>query len=159
MDAEKLYQGLQRLSDKGEIGDAYSGCGYGFDDPDIDVLNDFFDFIMEKFENAMPNWAEAFIQIYSWQFQTLHECAEAYYENFYGDSEYETIMRVAGYLRENGYEEIAQPYEAAAVDCERYQYPKEKVHLLPDDWVRNNEETIWNFYVDILTKNKLALLK
>ena len=106
----------------------------------------------------MPPWAEAFIQIFSWQFQTIHECAETYYENFYGDSDYETIVRVADYLRKNGYHEIEPPYISAAVDCERYQYPKDKAHLLPDDWIDNNDETVWNFYVDILEKHKEELL-
>ncbi len=144
---------------KGVIGNAYGGCGYGFDESDINVLDDFFEYIIEKYEHSMPLWAEAFIQVYSWQFQTLHECAETYYENLYGDSDYKTIKRVAGYLWEHGYDTIAQPYEAAAVDCKRYQYPEEKAHLLPDDWISNNDEIIWNFYVDILIKYKNILIK
>lgn len=156
MNIEELYKGLKRIQDRGEIGNAYSGCGTV--ESDMDVLGDFFDYIIEKYEDFMPPWAEAFIQIFSWQFQTIHECAETYYENFYGDSDYETIVRVADYLRKNGYHEIEQPYISAAVDCERYQYPKDKAHLLPDDWIDNNDETVWNFYVDILEKHKEELL-
>ena len=156
MNIEELYKGLKRIQDRGEIGNAYSGCGTV--ESDMDVLGDFFDYIIEKYEDFMPPWAEAFIQIFSWQFQTIHECAETYYENFYGDSDYETIVRVADYLRKNGYHEIEQPYISATVDCERYQYPKDKAHLLPDDWIDNNDETVWNFYVDILEKHKEELL-
>lgn len=156
MDIEELYKGLTRIQNRGEIGNAYGGCGTVLSD--IDVLGDFYDYIVEKYEDSTPLWAEAFIQIFSWQFQTIHECAETYYKNFYGNSEYKTIIRVADYLRENGYNEIAEPYALAAVDCERYQYPEEKAHLLPDGWIDNNEEAVWNFYVDILEKHKEELL-
>lgn len=117
------------------------------------MLVDFFDCIMEKYKDALPPWAEAFTQIFSWQFQTFHEGAESYYENFYGDSDYATIIRVAGYLRDNGYHEIEKPYVSAAVDCERCKYPKDRPHLLSDDWMDENEKTVWNFYVIILEKH------
>lgn len=163
MDIEELYAGLNRLQNKGEIGNAYGGCGSDFCGSDSDVLGDFYFYITEEYEKehgkSIPLWAEAFVQIFDWQFQTLHESAEAYYENFYGNSEYKTILKVAEYLRNNGYSEIAEPYAAAAVNCERYQYPKEMTHLLPDYWIGNNDEIIWHFYVDILEKNKSALLK
>ena len=74
----------------------------------------FFDYVVEKYEDSMPPWAEAFMQVFSWQFQTLHEGAETYYSNEYGDSDYVTITRVAAFLRENGYDEIAEPYGLAA---------------------------------------------
>ena len=54
MDIEKLYEGLKRLLDKGVIGNAYGGCGYGFDESDINVLDDFFEYIIEKYEHSMP---------------------------------------------------------------------------------------------------------
>lgn len=159
MDIEKLYQGLNRLRDNSEIGNAYEGCGTDFENPDSSVLADFFWYITQKYKNSIPLWAEAFIQIYNWQFQTMHECVKNYYENLYGDSEYKTIIKIAGYLQENGYCEIAEPYIAAAVDCEDCNYPKEMIHLLPDNWIHDNEEIIWDFYVDILEKHKSDLLK
>lgn len=155
MDAESLYLGLGRIQARGEIGNAYGGCGTV--EEDVDVLADFFDYIIEKYENFLPPWAEAFTQIFSWQFQTLHECAKAYYENFYGDSGYETILRVVDYLQKNGYDELVKPYASAAVDCKRYEYPSDREHLLPDDWIYNNEKTVWNFYVDILEKHSEEL--
>ena len=157
MDIEELYRGLRQIQDRGEIGNAYSGCGSILSELN-DVLDNFYEYILEKYEDSMPLWAEAFVQIYSWQFQTMHECAEAYYENFYGGSEYKIIIKVADYLWKNGYDEIAKPYASAAVDCKRYQYPADKAYLLPDDWIDDNEETVWNFYVDILEKHKEELL-
>ena len=94
------------------------------------------------------------MQVVSWQFQTMYEGAETYYSNEYGDSDYVTITRVAAFLRENGYDEIAEPYGLAAADCEQYQYPKDKMDLLPDDWIETHEQVIWDFYVDILEKHK-----
>ena len=96
----------------------------------------------------------AFMQVFSWQYQTMHEGAETYYSNEYGDSDYVTITRVTVFLRENGYDEIAEPYGLAAADCEQYQYPEDKIDLLPDDWLETHEQVIWDFYVDILEKHK-----
>ena len=158
MDAEELYKGLKQIQDRGEIGNAYNGCG-SLASEFNGTLDCFYEYILEKYEEPMPLWAEAFVQIYSWQFQTMHECAEAYYENFYGGSAYPVIIRVADYLRENGYLEIAEPYAAAAVDCERCHYPVEKAHLLPDQWISGNEEAVWNFYVDVLEKHRDELVK
>lgn len=155
MDVDRLYRKLDCIEARGEIGNAYGGCGMV--EEDSDVLVEFFDHIMEKYKDSMPLWAEAFTQIFSWQFQTMHEGAESYYENFHGNSGYETIVRVADYLRENGYNEIAEPYSAAAVDCKRYEYPKDKLHLLPDNWINNNEEAVWDFYVKILRKHREEL--
>ena len=46
----------------------------------------------------------------------------------------------------------------AAVDCEQYQYPEDKIDLLPDVWIDAHEQVIWDFYVDILEKHKEDLL-
>ncbi len=152
MDIRELYSGLRRIQNRGETGNAYGGCGTV--DEDRDVLGDFFDYVVEKYEDSMPPWAEAFMQVFSWQFQTLHEGAETYYSNEYGDSDYVTITRVTAFLRENGYDEIAESYGLAAADCEQYQYPEDKIDLLPDDWIETHEQVVWDFYVDILEKHK-----
>ena len=67
MDIEGLYQGLRRIQARGEIGNAYGGCGTV--EEESNVLVDFFECIMEKYKDSMPLWAEAFIQIFDWQFQ------------------------------------------------------------------------------------------
>ena len=81
MDIRELYSGLRRIQNRGETGNAYGGCGTV--DEDRDVLGDFFDYVVEKYEDSMPPWEEAFMQVFSWQFQTLHEGAESYYSNEY----------------------------------------------------------------------------
>ncbi len=60
MDIRELYSGLRRIQNRGETGNAYGGCGTV--DEDRDVLGDFFDYVVEKYENSMPPWAEAFMQ-------------------------------------------------------------------------------------------------
>ena len=156
MDIKELYSGLERIQNRGETGNAYSGCGTVREDRD--VLTNFFDYVVEKYNDPIPPWAEAFMQVFSWQFQSIHETAEAYYSNEYGDSDYATITRVTAFLRENGYDKIAEPYGLAAVDCEQYQYPEDKIDLLPDVWIDAHEQVIWDFYVDILEKHKEDLL-
>lgn len=52
MDMEALYLRLMRIQARGEIGNAYGGCGTV--EEDIDVLVDFFDCIMEKYKDALP---------------------------------------------------------------------------------------------------------
>lgn len=156
MDIEELYGGLRRLQDRGETGNAYGGCGTV--ESEFDVLDDFYECILKKYEDFMPPWAEAFTQVYSWQFQTIHEGAKTYYENFYGGSDYETILRVSDYLRKNEYNELAKLYASAAIDCKGDKYPEDKAYLLPDIRSDNYIETVWNFYVDILEKHKKELL-
>lgn len=109
MEMKELYEGLKRIQAKGEIVNAY--CGYGnIMDEDNYVLDYFYEEILEKYEDAMPSWAEAFIQVYSWQFQSMHEGENTYYENCYGDSDPEAIRRTADYLHKNGYHEIERLY-------------------------------------------------
>ncbi len=70
MDVEEWYRGLRQIQDRGEIGNAYNGCGSIMSELN-DVLDNFYEYILEKYEDCMPLWAEAFIQIYNWQFQTI----------------------------------------------------------------------------------------
>ena len=111
MDIRELYSDLRQIQNREETGKAYDGCGTV---EDWDVLVEFFEYVAEKYKDSMSPWAEAFMQVVSWQFQTMYEGAETYYSNEYGDSDYVTITRVAAYLRENGYDEIAEPYGLAA---------------------------------------------
>ena len=59
MDIRELYSGLRRIQNRGETGNAYGGGGTV---EDRDVLGDFFDYVVEKYENSMLPWAEAFMQ-------------------------------------------------------------------------------------------------
>lgn len=51
MDIRELYSGLRRIQNRGETGNAYSGCGTV--DEDRDVLGNFFDYVVEKYEDSM----------------------------------------------------------------------------------------------------------
>ena len=71
MDVEEWYRGLRQIQDRGEIGNAYNGCGSIMSELN-DVLDNFYEYILEKYEDCMPLWAEAFIQINNWNFQRMH---------------------------------------------------------------------------------------
>ncbi|MDE7243381.1 MAG: hypothetical protein K2O18_05300 [Oscillospiraceae bacterium] len=159
MDMKAFYQGLDSLLAHGQMGNAYGGCGEDPTDPAANTLDNFYDYFAETYEQSMPPWMEAFVQVYHWQFETFHEGSSGYYENFYGTAGNETILRVAAFLRENGYEQLAEAYGAPALICLCGEYPEEFAHLLPDGWMNVNEETDWNFYVDILQKHREELLQ
>ena len=149
MDIKELYEELEQARDKGEIRNAYSD----------ETLSEFYEYIVEeKYKDMMPPWAEAFMQIYQWQFQSMHEGSDTYYTNFYGDSDYETMLRIADYLRQNGYNEVEKLYAPAIIELEGDEYPEDKAYLLPDDRDEGYRETVWHFYVDILEKHKEELL-
>lgn len=104
-------------------------------------------------------WVEAYLQVYSWQFQSFHEGIITYYENFYGNSDYQTIISTAKYLQSYGYLELAEQYLSGAIDCnicEDSEYLEEKLDTIVkvDKWINENTKTVFQFYVDILMKHK-----
>lgn len=164
MEIKELYEGLKRVQNRGDIGNAYSGCG-SITEEDNDVLDCFYEYILEKYGNLMPSWAEAFVQIYSWQFQTLHEGDCVYYENSYGGSDQETILRTADYLHKNGYFELEKLYvspiklyipDIAERVCDNFS--DEQTGILPDAGEYSHMEIVWRFYVDILEEHRKELL-
>lgn len=157
MEPAEMLGCLQRLKDNGKIADAYSGTG-DFS-ADGQVLMDFCEFFNERRE-TLPLWAEAFMQVHGWQFEAFHEGPITYYENFYGESDYPTIMKTAKFLKDNGYTEIAQVYVSAAVDCQRYEYPQESLHLLDqvEKWLDDNTGAVFHFYTDILERHRAEIL-
>lgn len=159
MDIKELYKGLERVLDKGGIGDAYSGC-VSMEDEDNGVLDCFFEYVSEKYGDFMPPWAEAFIQIYSWQFQSIHEGDSVYYTNGYGISDSETIYRTADYLHKNGYHEIEKLYVSPMkMYCPvMIGLEKEPTDCLPDVRAEEHMKIVWRFYVDILQEYKEELI-
>lgn len=157
IDIEAWYQELKCALDNNKVMTAYGGN----DERNGEVLMDFYECIYEIYEEDLPSWAHTYIQVYSWQFQAFHEGVQTYYENFYEDNDYVSIMKAANYLRGSGYREIYEVFVSAAVDCEQYNYPKEKSDLLckVQQWIEEHIETVWYFYTDILEKNKTELLK
>lgn len=159
MDIKELYKGLERVLDKGGIGDAYSGC-VSVEDEDNDVLDCFFEYVLEKYGDFMPPWAEAFIQIYSWQFQSIHEGDCVYYTNGYGMSDTEMIRRTAEYLHKNEYYEIEKLYVSPMkLYCPAMTgLEGEPTDCLPDIRGEEHMRIVWRFYVDILQKYKEELV-
>lgn len=166
----KLKQQQQEIDDE-EILSAFNDSA--------DVLTNFKEYIVTHYDKNRPIGVEAFYQIMSWQWSAFYEGIELYYENFYEESDYKTIMRVAQYLKENGYTEFSEYYAAPAVEYEeipveeweeysdgvKYRpmnhYPEEMYPILKktEKWAEENMEMTWNFYVDVLEKNKLELLE
>ena len=59
-------------------------------------------------------------------------------------------------MRENGYDEIAEPYGLAAADCEQYQYPEDKIDLLPDHYrdTRNFSSDAYSAWLEMMNMRK-----
>ena len=105
MELEELYEGAGRLKAKGAVPDTYGGTGDP-DDPDGAVLTEFIEYINVWHAQNRPDWLEALYQVLAWQFETFHEGADGYYENFYGDSPREVQVKTADFMEKNGYLEL-----------------------------------------------------
>ncbi|MCI8407744.1 MAG: hypothetical protein HFJ09_00505 [Lachnospiraceae bacterium] len=65
---------------------------------------DFFELLFEDYkDDHMPDWSEAYMQLYSWQFQCFHEGIQTYYEN----TGKENTLKAVAYLQEMGFKELA----------------------------------------------------
>ena len=142
------------------------------------ALTHFKEYIITHYDKNRPIGVEAFYQITSWQWSAFYEGIEVYYENFYQDSDYKTILRVTEYIKEIGYTEFSEYYVAPAVEYEEVpeeeweeysdgvkyppvnNYPEEMYTILKktEEWAGENIEMTWNFYVDVLMKIKSILL-
>ena len=80
----------------------------------------------------------------AWQFETFHEGADGYYENFYGDSPREIQVKTVDFLEKNGYLELAAPYR---------QGMDSTVQGI-SEWMDEHLETVWRFCLDILEKHR-----
>ena len=114
----KLYERLQELVDSNAVVNFYGGC---IDDSvDAEIVDDFYIFLVEKYEEQWPDWANAYIQVYSWEYQAFYEGLITYYTDFYQHTDYESIQRAAKYLTEAGYEEVAGVYNKTVFDGKKY---------------------------------------
>lgn len=140
-------------------------CGDGYNRDDGNVFFDFFIFFDEFFKDdpAAPPWAGVYMQVFLWQYMSCHEGAETYYENFYGETDVETIEKTSRYLNQWGFLEIAQWYDFGLLNCVDYSdpYPEEKWPLCKkiDDWILENPEIIFAYYYDLLMKHRDELLR
>lgn len=70
-------------------------------------------------------------------------------------SEPRIIAEVAEYLKNNGYEVIAQKYIFGITDYDQsLPYKKSEIQIQLEEWIDWNTELVWEFYVNILEKHK-----
>lgn len=153
---EALYARLMCLKASGNVVDVWGdddGAG------NEGVLGDIFEFLFDNFGKDQIDWVDAYIQIYSWEYETFHEGSITYYSNFYGDSDYATIIKTANYIKSCGLSEIYKVYISAAHDYSAYedwrQYPKTWCEQAKQvqKWIYQNEDQIFHCMMMILVDN------
>ncbi len=169
---QELEEVIQKLKEekreKGKVNEWPSAYSMVFGS---ELLPDFHEYMVRYYSKNMPIWAEAFQQIYIWQFVALYKGKQGlidYYEMFKENNSCNIIVAVSKYLKESGYCKICKYYVAPIVVYNQeklkcVEYPHEMYNMLQKtrDWIVTEEgqKMVWNFYVDVLIKNKLALLK
>lgn len=156
---KELYNRLEELKKTNVIVNVYEGF-----DVDAEVLGDFTEFFYVNFKENTPDWINAYMQLHSWQFQRYHEGVDTYYENLYENTDYESILRAAEYLTKTGKKELAERLKAPAYEgaedhsrpCPIEHYGKLLVET--EEWIDNNEECIFDCYLELLFENKSSLL-
>lgn len=148
---EQLYKRLEEVKALGVVLNSYTT---NIDVEDNDILFDLYEFFCEHFEEIEDQSILAYIQIYSWQFQSYHEGVSTYYTNFYGNSDYNTIQKTADYLKMSTYNELSKWYSLGVHDYSSYineKYPDEWVAETEriDEWIRCNEQMIFEFMIHL----------
>ncbi len=154
IEVEELYKRLLGLEKLNEIGNVY--CGSDTLEADWLVFYDIYEYIYEKYEEweELPDWANAYVQIFSWQFQRYHEGVDTYYENFYENTDYNSVKRAGIFLEQVGYSELALGYNQVFTEGKwEEHYILEKLDTpYIEKWIDENEEIIQKFYFDVLKK-------
>ncbi len=162
MDKQKLtqwYEKLDYLEQSGIVGNAYGGTPSIETDAVWEIVDMFYEFIAEEYEE-LPDWANAFVQIYSWQFQNFHEGLTTYYENFYEYTDYDSIMSTREFLTKEGYEKLAQCYNYVLFEEDTYSLDEIRESFQKTcKWIGDNEQIIQDFYIDVLKKHRGQLEK
>lgn len=153
---QKLYGKIRHLKATGKTVNTYSGCEEDWEEADGDVLSDFMEYIYVHHPQDRPDWLEAFYQVFSWQFTSFHEGVTVYYENFYGESDLETVLQVSQFLQKNGYAGIANSYQKGIALCSQANQYIDQTSLIKeiDNWLCEHTKDVWDFCVDILEKNE-----
>lgn len=157
----QLYERLHTLKRSNTVGNVYNGSSSIYND--FSVFDDFLE-LLPKLYDQLPDWANAYIQIYSWQYQAFHEGLSGYYENFYGNTDYTSIQKTADFLASSNYTELSQRYGYTMFDSRQYQgtiYPKEIRERISDaeTWIVNNQKCVLNFYFDILMGHQAEMVE
>ncbi|NBI66785.1 hypothetical protein D1646_08135 [Pseudoflavonifractor sp. 60] len=148
---EELYESIARLKEKGVIVNTYNGTGDLFD-PDNGALSDLIEYIYVWYSRNRPDWLEALYQVMTWQFETFHEGAGGYYENFYGTSPRELQVKTADYLRDNGYTEVEAQYRQGLEATVEGVFGGAASAF--EEWMDGHEEAVWRFCLDVLEQHR-----
>lgn len=160
---QRLYERLQELVESNAVVNFYGGCVD--DSVDAEIVDDFYIYLVEKYGEEWPDWANAYIQVYSWEYQAFYEGLITYYTNFYQHTDYESIQRAAEYLTKSGYREVADCYNKTMFDGGNYdsknEWSKETWNLIrkAEEWIGDNQKIIMDCCIDILVKHKQELMK
>ena len=143
MELEQLYESVFRLRERGAVANTYSGTGE-LDDSDGDALSELIEYIYVRHAQNRPDWLEALYQILVWQFDTFHEGADVYYENFHGSSPRELQVKTADFLEKHGYQEIAAQYRQGMDSTTQGIYK----------WMDEHPEAVWQFRLEMLEAHR-----
>lgn len=141
---------IRKLKESGKILDVWSD---GMNTEHEGILGDVMEFLYE-IENK-SQWAELYVQIFSWEYSSMHEGVITYYSNFYEVSPYERILSTAKSLKDLGYNEIYYTYIKGIYDyshLKQSEYPKEWIDKNKeiDEWINSNIEKIFKCMLDLL---------
>lgn len=152
----KLIRRLEEVKSSGEILNAYGNCEI----EDGDILYVIYMFITENFEIEKIGWMSAYVQIFSWQYQSFNEGAITYYTNFYEHTDYETILKTNSFLKSQGFDEISAIYSLPAHDYSIYSHdseiPEEWIKAIEkvDEWMESNEGKVFQCLCDLCFANQ-----
>jgi len=160
-----LYARLTELKELDEEGNVYGGSASI--DADWYVLDDFFE-QLPKLYKEVPDWVNAYYQVYMWEFQAFYEGLSGYYANFYKSTDYDSIQKTARYLSENGYEAIAECYNYVMFDAGKFPESEKWPPEWPDEiyekvihaesWIENHQIEIRDFFFDVLFRHQDELM-
>lgn len=151
------YEQLEILEKSGVVGDAYGGTMHLDADVDWEVIFSFYEYITEVYKE-LPLWANAFIQIYSWQYQNFYEGLSTYYENLYEHTGYDSIMSTREFLAKEGYEKLAECYNHVLFEEDIYSLEEiGESFRKAEAWIGENDKVIQDFYIDVLKRHRKEL--
>lgn len=157
-----LYERLTKLKELDEEGNVYGGSASI--DADWYVLDDFLEQLTGMYKE-LPDWINAYYQVYMWEYQAFYEGLAGYYDNFYGSTDYDSIQKTSSYLIENEYGELAECYAYALFNPVEFpegrKWPDEIYSKIKyaEEWISNHQIEIRDFFFDILFKHQDDLMQ
>ena len=138
-----IMKDLRKLPETSKDINAYCGDEY-------DVLLSFYEAIYED-ELYEDDIANAFIQLYSIDFQSKHEGIDTFYENFYEDNKRNDVLRACQWLNQNEFKLLSGIIQAGYENSEKEGEASE--------WIYNNPKVIYSAYRKIMFEFEAKYLK